>query len=312
VRENEANPTNTRSFAKLRMTGGFRMTEKSLKRTNKAKNYKGEGLMEKGYYQFKVGDIECISIWDGTITVPDMVTPKPFNPRDLKSGIEMSTNCLLIMTGGHKILVDTGCGHWFGNDSGKLVESLKAAGISPEEIDMVVITHAHGDHIGGNTDKESKPIFNNARFIFHRLEWEYWMGKLRETDKKSKDDMLMTRKSLTPIRDRVAMVEDKVKVAPGLEVSLTPGHTPGHIMLYISSGTSRLCCLGDLIHHKEELARPEIYSIFDVDPQEATEIRKEVPLELADPKLLLWSCHLDFPGLGYFVKQGKTVAWQPI
>ncbi len=268
--------------------------------------------MNKGFFSFRVGSFECVSINDGTIVVPDTVTPKPFNPRDPKSGLVMGMNCLLIQAGGHKILVDTGCGAWFGESSGKLVANLKAAGFNTDEIDMVVITHAHGDHIGGNAGAEGKPIFRSARFVFHRKEWEYWINRPGAPAAGPESAMSMTVKCLLPIRDMVALIEDKTSILPGIEVALVAGHTPGHIMLYLSSGKDKLCCFADLIHHPLELVRPELFTIFDVDPKVATAARKKVPPELADPSLLLWSCHLDYPGLGHFVRQGEKLAWQPI
>jgi glyoxylase-like metal-dependent hydrolase (beta-lactamase superfamily II) len=268
--------------------------------------------MNKESFPFRVGRFECLVINDGTIVVPDMVTPRPFNPNDPRSGLAMSTNCLLIRTGERKILVDTGCGNWFGSSSGKLVANLNTAGISTSEIDTVVITHAHGDHIGANVDAEGRPVFSNARYLFHRNEWEYWIGRLEATANDPKDAMSMVRKNLMPIRDRVELIGDKASIAPCIEVALVPGHTPGHIMLYVSSEIDRLCCISDLIHHPLELVRPELFTIFDVDPDKATATRKRVPPELADPALLLWSCHLDFPGLGHIAKQGEALVWQPI
>jgi glyoxylase-like metal-dependent hydrolase (beta-lactamase superfamily II) len=268
--------------------------------------------LNKAFYSFKVGKIECISVNDGTITVPDTITPKPFDPHDPKSGLEMGMNSLLIKVGGRKILVDTGCGKWFGEKSGNLVDNLKAAGIGTSDIDTVVITHAHGDHIGGNTDADGKPVFPNARYVFHRKEWEYWINRLDAPMPGPESAMTMTRKCLSPIRDLVQLVEDKAIISPGIEVALVPGHTPGHIMLYLTSGKERLCCFADLIHHPLELVRPELFTIFDVDAKEATAARIAVPPKLVDPGLLLWSCHLDFPGLGHFVRHDGKLAWQPI
>jgi len=269
-------------------------------------------MTDKSVYPFRIGDFECLSISDGTIVVPDTVTPRPFNPANPKSGLVMDTNCLLIQAGRRKILVDTGCGKWFGEKSGKLVANLDAAGISTSEIDTVVITHAHGDHIGANADSTGKPIFGKARYIFHRNEWQYWTEKLKTTADGTKDSLPMTRHNLLSIRDRVDLIEDKTSIVPGIEAALVPGHTPGHIMLFISSGKDRLCCFSDLIHHPLELVKPEIFTIFDVDPEKAVAARKKTPLELADPGLLLWSCHLDFPGLGHLVGQDDVLVWRPI
>ena len=195
-------------------------------------------MTDKNIYPFKIGDFECLSISDGTIIVPDTVTPRPFNPADPKSGLVMDTNCLLIQAGRRKILVDTGCGKWFGEKSGKLVANLNAAGISTSEVDTVVITHAHGDHIGANADSEGKPVFGNARYIFHRDEWQYWTEKLKATADGPNDSLSMTRHNLLSIRDRVDLIEDKATIVPGIETALVPGHTPGHVAFYSAQAHS--------------------------------------------------------------------------
>jgi glyoxylase-like metal-dependent hydrolase (beta-lactamase superfamily II) len=263
-------------------------------------------------FSFKVGEFECLVVSDGTIIVPDMVTPKKFDPADPGSGLTMDVSCLLINTGKNRILVDTGCGPGFGPASGKLLANLQAAGVKTSEIDTIVITHAHSDHIGANVDARGNLVFENAGYVIHKAEWEYWMGRL-QTEQVGPRSMLATTKSnLPPIKDRIRFVEDKSVVAPGVECVLTPGHTPGGLMLMVTSGKDKLCCIGDLIHHTVELNKPETFAIFDVARDEAIALRTKVLPELADSGVLIHSCHLDFPGLGHFVRKGKELAWQPI
>ena len=263
-------------------------------------------------YAFKVGDFKCLVVSDGTIIVPDMVTPKKFDPADPKSGLVMDVSCLLIDTGKNKILVDTGCGPGFGPASGKLLANLQTAGVKTTEIDTVIITHAHSDHIGANVDAQGKLVFANAGYVIHKAEWEYWMGRLQTEQVNPKSMLATTRWNLPPIEDRIRLVEDKSVVVPGVECVLTPGHTPGGMMLMVTSGRDKLCCIGDLIHHKVELNRPDTFAVFDVAKDEAISVRNKVLPELANSGVLIHSCHLDFPGLGHFVKRGKELAWQPI
>jgi len=115
-------------------------------------------------YPFKVGVFDCLAVSDGIITVPDMVTPKPFNPADPASGLPMDMICLVIRAGKRTMLVDTGSGRWMGPGSGRLLENLGAAGIRPGDIDTVIITHAHGDHIGANVHDDGRPVFAHARY----------------------------------------------------------------------------------------------------------------------------------------------------
>ena len=272
----------------------------------------GERPMAAQSFPFKIGEFECLVVSDGVITVPDMVTPKPFNPNDAHSGMPMDVNCLLIRAGKRTILVDTGSGHWMGPASGRLVQNLGAAGIKPSDIDTVIITHAHGDHIGANVDDQGKPVFPRARYVMHRKEWEHWTAIMDAEPENPRSMLLITRKNLPPIRDRLDLVEDKAQIVPGLECVLTPGHTPGGLMLMLSSGKDKLCCIGDLIHHELELKRPDLFAIFDVDKDEAVAARKRILPELADCGMLIFSCHFGFPGLGRIVRDGKRLSWKPI
>ncbi len=261
-------------------------------------------------FAFKVGKFDCMVISDGTIIVPDMVTPKKFDPADPKSGLVMDVNCLLINTGKNKVLVDTGCGPGFGPASGKLLTNLQAAGIQTSEIDNVVLTHAHSDHVGANVDAQGKPIFSNATYVIHKTEWEYWINRLESEPVNPRSMLAIPKANLPPIKDRVKLVEDGSVVVPGVECVLSAGHTPGGLMLMVTSGKDRMCCIGDLIHHKIEMNKPETFAIFDVARDEAVAERNKVLPDLAASGVLIFSCHLDYPGLGYFVKKGKELAWQ--
>jgi glyoxylase-like metal-dependent hydrolase (beta-lactamase superfamily II) len=263
-------------------------------------------------HAFKLGEFNCTVVSDGTIVVPDMVTPKKFDPADPKTGLVMDVNCILINTGKSKVLVDTGCGPDFGPASGKLLANLTAAGIELSEIDTVVLTHAHSDHVGANVDANGKLVFPNATYVMHRAEWEFWMDRLQAEPPSPRSMLSTTRRNLPPIKDRVRLVEDKTVIAPGIQCVLTPGHTPGGLMLMVASDSDRMCCIGDLIHHKVELNRPDTFAMFDVARDEAIAVRTRILPELADSGVLIFSCHLDYPGLGHFVREGQQLAWQPI
>ena len=261
-------------------------------------------------FAFKVGKFDCLVVSDGTIIVPDMVTPKKFDPADPSTGIVMDVNCLVINTGKNKVLVDTGCGPGFGQASGKLLANLEAAGIKTSDIDTVVLTHAHSDHVGANVDARGSLVFGNATYVIHKAEWDYWMNRLNTETIGPRSMLATTKANLPPIRDRVKLVEDKSVVVPGIECVLSAGHTPGGLMLMVTSGKDRMCCIGDLIHHKVEMNKPETFAIFDVARDDAVAERNRVMPDLAASGTLIFSCHLDFPGLGYFVKKGRELVWQ--
>ena len=261
-------------------------------------------------YSFKIGKFDCRVVSDGVVVVPDMVTPKQFNPRDPSTGIAMDVNCLVIRTGRHTVLVDTGSGRFFGPQGGHLFENLAAAGVKTTDIDTVIITHAHGDHIGGNADANGKPAFANARYVMHRSEWDYWTAKLAEPPA-ARDMNAIGRASLPPIKDRLVLVDKDGEIVPGIKAVLSPGHTPGGLLLMVSSGKDQLCCIGDLIHHEAELNRLDLYAIFDVAKDEAIAERKRVLPQLADSGMLVYGAHLKFPGLARIARQGDRLVLGP-
>ncbi len=262
-------------------------------------------------FSFKIGKFDCRVVLDGVVVVPDTVTPKQFNPRDLSTGLAMDVNCLVIRTGPHNVLMDTGCGDWPGFSGGKLIENMAAAGIKPADIDTVIITHAHGDHIGGNVDAKGKPAFANARYVMHRKEWDYWTAKLAEPVG-ARDMNAINRKNLPPIKDRLALIDGDSEIVPGIKAVHSPGHTPGGLMLMVSSDGQSLCCIGDLIHHEAELTRLDLYAIFDVAKDEAVAERQRLLPELADSGMLLYAAHLKFPGLVRFARQGDRLVLRPV
>ena len=135
------------------------------------------------------------------------------------------------------MLVDTGADD-LGPKTGKLFQNLRAEGISPSDIDVVVLTHAHPDHIGGNTSKDGKLAFPNARFFIWKDEFDFWISEKAEQklNQHSKELLLtLARKNLQPIQDQLNLIDQEIEILPGIRAVAAPGHTPGHMALAISS-----------------------------------------------------------------------------
>ncbi len=130
--------------------------------------------MAKTSFNFNLGKFECMVISDGTIIVPDAPSLKPSSSAAIRSGTLMDVMCLFINTGKHKVLVDTGCGDGFQSTAGKLVQNLKAEGINGADIDTIIYTHGHADHVGGSFDSKGRAVFPNARHRVLKEEWDYW------------------------------------------------------------------------------------------------------------------------------------------
>ena len=274
----------------------------------------------KDRYCFKIGNFECMAISDTKSPMElDRLFPA-IEPQQMEQllrkynvpmGDIMEVMCLLIKTGKHTILVDTGWGVGEQPNSGCLMPILRANGIQPPDVDTVIITHGHPDHIGGNTDEKGKALFPNAHYVMHKKEWEFWTSKpeLTITDPKM---IAYVQKNLVLLKDHFEQVDDKTEIVPGIKFVNAPGHSPCHCMLEISSSTERLLYISDLMHHPIQVPCPDCYVFGDFNPKQAIRTRRAVIGQVASTGILIFACHFTFPGLGYIVRDGDVLLWQPI
>ncbi len=286
--------------------------------------------MSKEIYRFKVGSFECMAVSDGThIYAPPIFPPPPSflfvnAPRQRLEQLlrEHSLQeeqwvewvspyiCLVVDTGKHLVLVDTGA-DGLGPDTGKLLQHLQVQGISPEDIDTVILTHGHPDHLGGNTDADGKPVFANAHYIISRDEWDFWMSGQAELklDEHSREVLLgYAHKNLPPIQNQLDLVDYEIEILPGIQTVAAPGHTPGHMALTISSEGEQLLCVSDTVLHPIHLEQPDWYAAVDLDPIQSEATRRRILDKAATEKALVIAFHFPFPGLGHVVRQEEE--WQ--
>ncbi len=247
---------------------------------------------------------------DGVLKVPDPPAGRADQGASRPRGEDIEVLCLLIETGKQRILVDTGCGLGFQPTTGKLAGNLKAAGIQPAEINMIIHTHGHGDHVGGSFGAQGQPIYPNARFKVAKTEWDYWN---RPDDGSLRQRMFAAaRKYYVQIPDKIDLLDDEAEIIPGLRLSPAPGHTPGNSLLEIRSGQAGLLCIGDAIHSAREFKNPEFYTFLDVIPEQALKSRSEILARAASGGLIVFACHFPFPGLGRVVRAGQAFEWLPV
>jgi glyoxylase-like metal-dependent hydrolase (beta-lactamase superfamily II) len=249
-------------------------------------------------FRFSLGKFDCIVFSDGTLVSEEV---------DEVFGL----NCLFIDTGDHKILIDTGCGEGFQATAGHLVANMAAEGVGPSDIDRIIFTHGHIDHVVGAFDSRRRPVFPNAIYIASEKEWEHWLTPPGDNELQN---MFFgpARRNLVPARDRFILVKDDVEVLPGIRFIAAPGHTPGIIMVEIASDAERLLCIGDIIHAEREFVQPDYLSAFDVTPAQALATRARVLSEVTRSGVFTFACHFAFPGLGYIRRINDVYTWQPL
>jgi glyoxylase-like metal-dependent hydrolase (beta-lactamase superfamily II) len=210
--------------------------------------------------------------------------------------ITLSTNALLVSTGGRLILIDTGVGPRY---HGHLLASLKLAGVSPGAVTDVLLTHPHPDHAGGLLDAQGGLAFPNATIRMASAAWA-WMKQ------QAPPAMIRT------VAPRIRTFEPGSRIAPGVRSVSLPGHTPGHVGYEIASGHSRLMDMGDVAHSSiVSLARPQWAIEFDVDHALAGATREKTLTALARSGEWVFAPHFPFPGVGQVVAAGRGFGWKP-
>ena len=253
-----------------------------------------------GSFQFDLGNYECLVISDGMFTIPD--------------GSMVDVMCLLIKTGEHTVLLDTGCGIGLDPKAGKLTQNLHVAGISNREIDAVVLSHAHSDHVGGNTNAASEPSFPNARYYISKREMEFWTSTPDLTCYPENIRQTMTDtidKKLISIENRIVRVSAEEEIVPGVFFIDAPGHSPGNMALLISSANENLICTGDVFMSAEEVEQIDRFTA-PLMTNEGVETRLKILEKIVKKNALVFACHFPFPGLGHVSRKGKIYTWEPI
>ena len=222
-----------------------------------------------------------------------------------------SIHCFVIESGGKVIVVDT-C---VGNDKprelkswnmrqGRFLEDLAEAGFARERVDTVVCTHLHVDHVGWNTmlkDGNWTPTFPNARYLFGKTEWEHWENEAEGPDRAVRND------SVRPILDAglAELVAMDHRLTSEVFLEPTPGHTPGHVSVRVSSKGEEAVITGDLMHHPVQCAEPGWASNFDADPEAARRTRREFLERYADQPVLVLGTHFATPTAGKIVRDAE-------
>ena len=281
----------------------------------------------------RIGGIELVSLLDGAedLDDPDILDPLHGPSDDVwdpyrrlypavfaaDGGWRPHVRGTLLRAHGRTILVDTGVGgptspamSWY-PAPGRLMGSLAASGTSPGDVDVVVITHVHDDHIGGTVTAQGDPAFPNARYLVNRIDLDRQEELAGQTD----DDRAVWELLLAPLKSRGVLqaIDGAYEVAPGIRTRHLPGHTPGHQVVQVGDGGASLLLSGDAINHPAQLRQPELATGPDDDPVAATRVRRMLIDELVDTDCVLAPTHFAEP-FGHVVSDGTVgrIKWVPI
>ena len=281
------------------------------------------GKQNAGWYRYKVGDFEVTVVTDGmnTNSLSDSYVvnaPKP----DVNAALEAdflakdkathSYTPVVVNTGSKLVAIDTGLGLAMFDQSkgavGQYHANLQAAGIDRNAVDVVIISHFHGDHINGLVGPENKPAFPNAEVMVPEVEWAFWadesnVSKLPDI---AKPQMPNPKRVFGVLGNKVTKYQAGKELVPGITAIASPGHTPGHTSHVVASGNSKVLVQADITAGMATLfaRHPEWQFVFDTDRAQAVQTRLKLYDMAATEKMMLQGYHFAFPAMVYVEKSG--------
>ena len=277
----------------------------------------------------RIGNLDLLLLSDGTYyqdagavfgVVPRIMWERLDITLNDRYQMPLGLNSLLVRSQGKTVLIETGVGdkervraQSTPLSEGSLLDELGAAGVSPDDVDVVINTHLHADHCGWNTHKnaagEYEPTFPRARYLIQRGEWK------AATHPNERTRATYLPENLLPLEaaGRLELIDGETQVTDEITVIETPGHTAEHASVILASGSERVLYIGDMIQHPVQLERTAWVSSFDVFPLQAMETKKAVVQRAIEEHQLVVAVHCPFPGLGYMTEtdDGKR-KWTPI
>ena len=263
-------------------------------------------------YSTNVGNVELVSLSDGYPLRPPLdIFPSSTLEEwrefpgllDANDQFTSRFGAAALRSGGKTIIVDTG----LQAADGIFMEDMKKKGVDREAVDLVVFTHLHPDHVGWNLT-DGRPNFPNARYLLPKVDWDHWTQPAVMENAEHVKNQIMPLKDLNimDLMDDEYNVTDEVRTVP------TPGHTPGHVSLMITSQGQRGFILGDVANNLVQAHHTDWCPIFDNDPDEARKTRHKVMDMLESEGLLIYAGHFPDPGFGHLVRTQGRRLWQGI
>ena len=274
-----------------------------------------------GLYHLVIGDALVTAVNDGTFQASfdlivgighsecERLEKAAFRPVPPK----MTMNAFLVQMAGRRVLIDTGCGVSMGPTLGMLTDNLRSMGIEPDDIDTVLMTHLHPDHVNGLIDEHGQAVFPKAEIVVNEAELNFF----RDPDSPSRsppetlDFFEGARLATAPYADRIRTVRDG-SVLPGVTAVTQAGHTPGQTAWLIESGSDSLMIWGDVVHMPNlQMAAPQAGTVLDVDRGQAIATRKRALEMAATDQIRVAGTHFDFPAIGHIERRGPGFGFVP-
>ena len=265
-------------------------------------------------YDYRLGNLDLRILSDGSFyqdagaifgVVPRVMWERAVNPTlDSQYRMAIAMNCLLVRSQGKLVLIETGAGDKEGHRrqaspaaDGNLMAELDAAGVRPDEIDVVINTHLHADHCGWNTRMDGErivPTFPNARYLIQGGEWE------AATHPNERTRATYFSENLLPLEEsgQLELIDGECEVTPEITIVESAGHTHDHASVVLSSGGETAIYIGDLVQHHTQLERTAWVASFDLLPLVSMETKKRIVERAIRERALIISVHDEFPGLG--------------
>jgi glyoxylase-like metal-dependent hydrolase (beta-lactamase superfamily II) len=284
-----------------------------------------------GVYRTRIGSFQLTALYDGIWPVKieddfvrnatradvDAALKAAFLPPDI---LPITFTALLVNTGAELVLIDTGTAGQITDSAGTLLDNLAAAGIRPDAIDTILISHFHPDHINGIKDKDGRKVFPNADIAVPQGEWDYWMNdaNMNGVSKTVRKYFLNAHRIFSDIAGQVRRFKPGADVAPGITSIAAFGHTPGHVAFSVSSGNESMLVLGDSARNPYLFVRhPDWQPSFDMDGPMAVTTRRRLLDRAAADRMLVHGYHFPFPATGHIAKSGNgyelvPTLWRPL
>lgn len=278
-----------------------------------------------GFYRYKIGDIEVTAIFEGwaprplenfirNATLPEVqaAARDAFLPADT---IQNTFTTLVVRNGDRITLIDAGLGDMGPPTTGNWTANFRAAGFDPAQVNTVVISHFHGDHIGGLRRKDGTAVFPNAEVMVPAAEWAFWMDdtRMNQAPEGMRGGFQGARRVFGPMAKDVKQYDPDKEIVPGLTSIALPGHTPGHTGFMIASGNGRLMVLSDTANHPALFVRnPDWQAVFDMDAEQARGTRRRMLDMAATERAQVAFYHAPFPATGFIAKEGNGYRMVPV